>query len=132
MEAFGMETLKFAPPPKRQGESSKLRIVRDPSIRIRQAVRGVSRASSGITLADTGVDNNVPLLSRLQANNDLRNVDTNRLTSLSWAAIEGSLEVFEWLLLDYGHDDHELSRVSHNPTSRTSRQLLDEANHQVG
>jgi hypothetical protein len=57
-------------------------------------------------------DNNVPLLARLQHKMDLRNVDRNRLTSLSWAAIEGSLEVFEWLLLDYGHDDQELSRVS--------------------
>ena len=51
------------------------------------------------------------LLQRLQQNVDLRNTDRNRLTSLSWAAIEGSLEVFEWLLLDYGHDDQELSRV---------------------
>ena len=60
---------------------------------------------------DGGTDNNVPLLSRLQQKADLRNTDRNRLTSLSWAAIEGSLEVFEWLLLDYGHDDQELSRV---------------------
>lgn len=56
-------------------------------------------------------DNNVPVLSRLQGRFDLRNTDKNRLTSLSWAAIEGSLEVYEWLLLDYGHDDQELSRV---------------------
>jgi hypothetical protein len=33
------------------------------------------------------------------------------MTSLSWAAVEGNLEVFEWLLMDYGHDDQELSRV---------------------
>jgi len=57
-------------------------------------------------------DNNVTLLQRLQNKTDLRNTDRTRLTSLSWAAIEGSLEVFEWLLLDYGHDDQELSRVS--------------------
>ncbi|KAI9635215.1 ankyrin repeat-containing domain protein [Dioszegia hungarica] len=47
---------------------------------------------------------------------DLRNTDRNRLTSLSWAAAEGSLEVFEWLLLDYGHDDLELSRDTDNNT----------------
>lgn len=34
------------------------------------------------------------------------------MTSLSWAAVEGNLEVFEWLLMDFGHDDQELSRVS--------------------
>ncbi len=56
-------------------------------------------------------DNKVTLLQRLQHKTDLRNTDRNRLTSLAWAAIEGSLEVFEWLLLDYGHDDQELSRV---------------------
>lgn len=57
------------------------------------------------------VDNNVSLLQRLQHKTDLRNTDENRLTSLSWAAMEGNIEVFEWLLLDYGHDDQELSRV---------------------
>lgn len=46
---------------------------------------------------------------------DLRNVDKQRLTSLAWAAIELNVEVFEWLLLDYGHDDQELSRdAEHN------------------
>ncbi|WVQ97378.1 hypothetical protein IAU59_004490 [Kwoniella sp. CBS 9459] len=78
----------------------KLNIVRNPSVRVRQAVR----------------DNNVALLSRLQHTTDLRNTDKNRLTSLSWAAIEGNLEVFEWLLLDYGHDDQELSRDADNNT----------------
>jgi hypothetical protein len=34
------------------------------------------------------------------------------MTSLSWAAVEGRTAVFEWLLLDHGHDDQELSRVS--------------------
>jgi len=43
---------------------------------------------------------------------DLRNTDKMRLTSLAWAALESNVEVFEWLLLDYGHDDQELSRVS--------------------
>jgi hypothetical protein len=44
---------------------------------------------------------------------DLRNTDKMRLTSLAWAALENNVEVFEWLLLDYGHDDQELSRVSY-------------------
>lgn len=52
----------------------------------------------------------MPLLSRLQYKYDLRNTDKRRITSLAWAALELNLEVFEWLLLDYGHDDHELSR----------------------
>lgn len=42
-------------------------------------------------------------------------MDRQRLTSLAWAALEQNLEVFEWLLLDYGHDDQELSRdIEHN------------------
>lgn len=49
---------------------------------------------------------------RLQHKGDLRNTDKARLTSLAWAALELSVEVFEWLLLEYGHDDSELSRVS--------------------
>ncbi|WWC58655.1 uncharacterized protein I303_101199 [Kwoniella dejecticola CBS 10117] len=77
-----------------------LNVIRNPSARVRQAVR----------------DNNVSLLARLQHKTDLRNTDKNRLTSLSWAAMEGSLEVFEWLLLDYGHDDQELSRDGDNNT----------------
>ncbi|KIR30306.1 hypothetical protein I309_00443 [Cryptococcus deuterogattii LA55] len=78
----------------------KLHVVRNPASRVRQAVR----------------DNNVSLLQRLQHKTDLRNTDANRLTSLSWAAMEGNIEVFEWLLLDYGHDDQELSRDSDNNT----------------
>ncbi|OXG25888.1 hypothetical protein C361_01848 [Cryptococcus neoformans Tu259-1] len=78
----------------------KLHVVRNPASRVRQAVR----------------DNNVSLLQRLQHKTDLRNTDENRLTSLSWAAMEGNIEVFEWLLLDYGHDDQELSRDSDNNT----------------
>ncbi|WWC99772.1 hypothetical protein V866_006677 [Kwoniella sp. B9012] len=78
----------------------RLNVIRNPSGRVRQAVR----------------DNNVSLLSRLQHKTDLRNTDKNRLTSLSWSAIEGSLEVYEWLLLDYGHDDQELSRDADNNT----------------
>ncbi|KAK4688342.1 hypothetical protein P7C73_g1771, partial [Tremellales sp. Uapishka_1] len=53
---------------------------------------------------------------RLQDRVDLRNPDKNRLTSLSHAAVGCNLEVFEWLLLDYGHDDHELSRDADNNT----------------
>ncbi|KAL7424761.1 Target of rapamycin complex 2 subunit avo2 [Cryptotrichosporon argae] len=79
---------------------SSLRVVRKPPGRVRQAVR----------------DNNVALLSRLQHKVDLRNTDRARLTSLAWAALEGSLEVFEWLLLDYGHDDQELSRDADSNT----------------
>ncbi|ORY33692.1 ankyrin repeat-containing domain protein [Naematelia encephala] len=82
------------------GPGPKLQITRDPSLRVREAVR----------------DNNVIALTRLQHKTDLRNTDHNRLTSMSWAAIEGSLEVFEWLLLDYGHDDQELSRDADNNT----------------
>lgn len=58
-------------------------------------------------------DNNVALLARLQHKMDLWNTDKMRLTSLAWAALESNVEVFEWLLLDYGHDDQELSRVSY-------------------
>lgn len=53
------------------------------------------------------------LLDRLQHKYDLRNADRSRMTSLSWAAVDCNLEVFEWLLMDFGHDDQELSRVSH-------------------
>lgn len=70
---------------------------------------------STIDLGLSIIDNNVSLLQRLSSKMDLRNTDRYRLTSLSWAAVEGSLEVFEWLLLDYGHDDLELSRVSERP-----------------
>jgi len=57
-------------------------------------------------------DNNVALLERFSHRWELRNVDRARMTSLSWAAVEGRTAVFEWLLLDHGHDDQELSRVS--------------------
>ena len=56
-------------------------------------------------------DNNVALLERFSHRWELRNVDKARMTSLSWAAVEGRTAVFEWLLLDHGHDDQELSRV---------------------
>jgi len=57
-------------------------------------------------------DNNVALLEVFSQKWDIRNVDKSRMTSLSWAAAEGRLQVFEWLLWDCGHDDQELSRVS--------------------
>ena len=90
-----------------------LNIKRDPSIRIRQAVRGEWFSfSPEISCTILMVDNNVALLDRLQHTYELRNADKARMTSLSWSAVEGNLEVFEWLLMDYGHDDQELSRVS--------------------
>ena len=52
---------------------------------------------------------------RLRYKTDLRNTDERRLTSLAWAALSVSEDVFEWLLLDAGHDDDELSRVSPLP-----------------
>lgn len=57
-------------------------------------------------------DNNVDLVMRLRYKTDLRNTDEDRLTSLAWAALSASEEVFEFLLLDAGHDEDELSRVS--------------------
>ncbi|ORX36043.1 ankyrin repeat-containing domain protein [Kockovaella imperatae] len=95
-----MTSLGRARLPSSMENGPTMHITRNPAIRIRQAVR----------------DNNVPLLARLQHKTDLRNTDRNRLTSLSWSAIDGSLEVFEWLLLDYGHDDQELSRDADNNT----------------
>jgi hypothetical protein len=87
-----------------------LDIRRSPNIRIRQAVRGehAVRKSKSRLISD----NNVALLERFSHRWELRNVDKARMTSLSWAAAEGRTAVFEWLLLDHGHDDQELSRVS--------------------
>lgn len=97
-----------------------LNIKRDPSIRIRQAVRGEWFSfSPEISCTFLMVDNNVALLDRLQHTYELRNADKARITSLSWSAVEGNLEVFEWLLMDYGHDDQELSRVSLNCLVKT-------------
>ncbi|KAJ9098777.1 hypothetical protein QFC19_006253 [Naganishia cerealis] len=53
---------------------------------------------------------------RLQYKTQLRNTDSQRLTSLAWAALSGAEETFEWLLLDAGHDDDELSRDQENST----------------
>lgn len=57
-------------------------------------------------------ENDLSLVQRLRYKTDIRNTDANRLTSLSWAAICGNEEVFEWLLFDARHDEEELSRVS--------------------
>ncbi|CAD6571294.1 MAG: hypothetical protein TREMPRED_000233 [Tremellales sp. Tagirdzhanova-0007] len=95
-----MSSAKILTPLPYPREVNKMFLTRDPSLRVRQAVR----------------DNKVSLLQRLQHKTDLRNTDRNRLTSLSWSAMEGSLQVFEWLLLDYGHDDQELSRDTDNNT----------------
>lgn len=44
---------------------------------------------------------------------DVRNPDpSNGLTSLSYAAIGGYEDLFEYLVFEEGHDDDELSRVS--------------------
>lgn len=73
---------------------------RDPATRLRQAVQC----------------NNLPLVQRLAAKVPLRNTDPSRLTSLAWAAICVAEQVFEWLVLDAGHDDEELSRDQENST----------------
>ena len=90
-----------------------MKITRNPTLRVRQAVRGAKgrRKDDRPKLMCLLTQITTLLCSPITAQTDLRNTDRNRLTSLSWAAIEGSLEVFEWLLLDYGHDDQELSRV---------------------
>lgn len=59
-------------------------------------------------------DNNVDLVMRLRYKTDLRNADDQRLTSLSWAVYTASEDVFEFLLMDAGHDEDELSRVRLN------------------
>ena len=59
-------------------------------------------------------DGNLPLVRRLLASPspvDARNPDGLSLTSLSYAAIGGHEELFEYLVFDIGHDDDELSRV---------------------
>jgi len=58
-------------------------------------------------------ENDLNLVTRLRYKTDLRNTDERRLTSLAWAALSVAEDVYEWLLLDAGHDDDELSRVSH-------------------
>lgn len=73
---------------------------RDPSIRLRQAVQC----------------NDLPLVQRLATKVPLRNTDASRRTSLAWSAICVAEQVFEWLLLDAGHDDDELSRDQENST----------------
>ena len=57
-------------------------------------------------------ENDLNLVTRLRYKTDLRNTDERRLTSLAWAALSVAEDVYEWLLLDAGHDDDELSRVS--------------------
>lgn len=58
-------------------------------------------------------ENNLSLVQRLQRKTSIRNTDSQRLTSLAWAALSGAEETFEWLLLVAKHDDEELSRVSY-------------------
>ncbi|KAL7415195.1 ankyrin repeat-containing domain protein [Mrakia frigida] len=73
---------------------------RDPSERLRRAVQ----------------DDSLPLVRRLVQKYDIRNTDRNMYTSLSWAAICGNEDMFEWLVIQGGHDDDELSRDSENNT----------------
>jgi hypothetical protein len=62
-------------------------------------------------------ENDLNLVMRLRHKTDLRNTDEKRLTSLAWAALSVAEDVYEWLLLDAGHDDDELSRVGKGPGS---------------
>ncbi|KAH9977935.1 ankyrin repeat-containing domain protein [Lactifluus volemus] len=74
---------------------------KDTSARLRKAVR----------------ENNLFLVKRLIQRIDMRNPDPGpkRYTSLAWAAVEGNVDMFEFLL-NAGHDDEELSRDSENST----------------
>ncbi|CDZ98601.1 FOG: Ankyrin repeat [Phaffia rhodozyma] len=73
---------------------------RDPTVRLRRAVQ----------------EDNLPLVKRLVGRYDMRNTDKNMHTSLSWSAICGNEDMFEWLVVVAGHDDDELSRDSENNT----------------
>ena len=53
------------------------------------------------------------LASRLP-DDDLRNPDSRGVTSLALAAAAGNVELCEWLILDEGHEEGEISRVSSN------------------
>lgn len=84
---------------------------RDPTIRLRRAVKG-NPASSPDFYVLTGAENNLFLVKRLIQRTDMRNSDpaSRRYTSLAWAAVLGHEETFEFLLSE-GHDDYEYSRV---------------------
>ncbi|KAI6047427.1 ankyrin repeat-containing domain protein [Pisolithus marmoratus] len=62
-------------------------------------------------------ENNLFLVKRLIQRTDMRNPDSTlkRYTSLTWAAVLGHEEIFEFLLTA-GHDDEELSRDLDNNT----------------
>lgn len=62
-------------------------------------------------------ENNLFLVKRLIQRTDMRNPDSTlkRYTSLTWAAVLGHEEIFEFLLTA-GHDDEELSRDLENNT----------------
>jgi len=96
-------------------------MARNPSLRLRQAVQSESSCSTDrISFIDhrtMHTENDLNLVMRLRHKTDLRNTDEKRLTSLAWAALSVAEDVYEWLLLDAGHDDDELSRVSVNKGS---------------
>lgn len=99
--------------------SRSMLVSRDPSIRLRRAVQGedfgprvLSRLDEADLTTPRSQEDNLALVRRLVVKSDMRNADRNMHTSLSWAAICGNEELFEWLVIDGGHDDDELSRVS--------------------
>jgi ankyrin repeat protein len=90
---------------------------KDPTIRLRRAVKGQASELSVAELASAHtnrwcLENNLFLVKRLAKRTDVRNPDPShkRFTSLAWAAVLGHEETFEYLL-SAGHDDREISRV---------------------
>lgn len=85
---------------------------RDPTARLRRAVKGMLVAIFIMSDLMPPLENNLFLVKRLIQRTDLRNPDPGprRLTSLAWAAELGHEETFEFLLNEK-HDDEELSRV---------------------
>lgn len=71
------------------------------------------------------LENNLFLVKRMIERTDMRNPDpsTRRYTSLAWAAILGHEETFDFLL-NYGHDDEELSKVCSNAISNRKSAVL--------
>lgn len=93
----------------------------DDSERLRRAIKGTCVKSSGIIVGyhmSCFLDNNLLVVRRVLARiPDMRNPDPgpSRYTSLALAALCVHEEVFSYLL-DSGHDDEDLSRVSRKQT----------------